>query len=751
MPVSLLSSPSRWLGSRSPPPRVLVGFAVAAVLFASPALSKKQRAITKIVKLLEKMESQYGEARCQLEQDQDEDDDAKTKMDCWCKNNAVEKTEAVKGVEAEIRQLNSEIAAQGAEAARRKLSLEELEKDLAAVAGELLQAEERREKEQEENQKAILELTESVTQINAAIVVLKNAKSASAGTRAGAMLMKLKSKVVQSGQQKLLSADVQEKLFGTTTSTTAAALLLLQQSPLDTATVTGMLTEMQTTFEQNLQETTAGEAQAVAAYLQLRQDRNAQADRMRQQRTTKHEAMARAHEAEAEAKLSLVDAEAMLDSLDGWISEARKICKDSDEMYGLRTKERSEERKALAEATELLDRLNSLFRPIYNQSKDARLLSLVQQGTTSGRSNSKTQQVDPAAGSSSQPPAASRTSGALASVIQRIDGLIMDLKSENREELNEKNRCQASMHANELEDQRLANEIEKKEVGIQLLGAKQETLLKDEEETKEQKKQQKKDMEKAEKNFEAETADLQVQIADQIAVQKLLVKALATLQGFYDKKEAHDAIAEEMMGDVEQGAGTTSSAAGAADEPGETDESASFVQVFSAAAGESRRLNKRQPKNEPPPVRFEAYETHDHHFGVLQMLENVKNEASTAQAQLQSSLDKVVEAFDTLKQDHENSMLAISTTLAELESQAAETKKDLVAENEELKNLKGEQFSLSETMFGERKICIPVIENFDRNQETRTREAEALKEAIAILRGADIDSGEFAEKVLGNR
>ena len=57
--------------------------------------------------------------------------------------------------------------------------------------------------------------------------------------------------------------------------------------------------------------------------------------------------------------------------------------------------------------------------------------------------------------------------------------------------------------------------------------------------------------------------------------------------------------------------------------------------------------------------------------------------------------------------------------------------------------------TLLDAMQDERKFCLPLLQNFDRVQETRTREAEALTEAIAILRGASLDSGEFAETTLG--
>ncbi|CAD7924635.1 unnamed protein product [Amoebophrya sp. A120] len=745
----------------------------------------KQRAITKIVKLLEKMEDQ-------LEKDQDADDDAKTKMDCWCKNNALEKTDAVKQKEAEIRQLNSEIAAQGAEAARLKLSLEQLEKDLAENAQEIVEAEERREREHEENQKAILELTESVGQINSAIVVLrKNTDSA----RAGAVLMKLKSKVQAGGQASLLSAALREKLFGlnqlsatastseqkisanykaTATSPPSKGASFLQadqteqQTPLDTTSVVSMLTEMQVTFQANLQETEQREEQAVTAYLQLREDRSQQAERMREQRTTKHEALARAVEAEADAKVALSEAEEMLDSLDGWISEARKICAEAEDMYAVRTKERSEERKALGEAVGILAsdeardafkkvqplegtsgaatsflqlgvwrspamslitsasvQMERLFRPIFELDTNGRRKQLAVELLQAAKI--KKEQLR-------QTPSGERTGKALDSVVERILGLIADLKSENREEQIEKARCQKSMHDHSLEDQRLSNEVQKTETEEGLLQGKLEGLEKDEEQAKEEKKDLEKQMAKAEKNHEAEKADLETQIGDQIAVQKLLIRALRALQAFYDKKASADEL-EETMGDDSSAATTTVPAT-------------LFVQKTSSGVSAATAL--RRFRQDPPPPQFQAYEAHDYRHGVLQMLENVKNEAVSAQQQLERSMSEAIANYGALVSENTKTMEALQTKLADLDAEQAATTKDLSATQEELKNLKAEHYTLTEAMAGERKLCLPVLEKFAQNQEARTREAEALNEAIAILKGADIDSGEFAEKTLGN-
>ena len=76
----------------------------------------EQRITTKILKLLEKMSED-------LSQDQDNDDRQNEKFECWCKVNALEKTDAVKALEAEIENLGVKKAEALARVERLKVGM----------------------------------------------------------------------------------------------------------------------------------------------------------------------------------------------------------------------------------------------------------------------------------------------------------------------------------------------------------------------------------------------------------------------------------------------------------------------------------------------------------------------------------------------------------------------------------------------------------------------------------------------------
>lgn len=74
---------------------------VGAVAVVGRSHLGEQRITTKIIKLLEKMAAD-------LDQDQDADDHQNEKFECWCKVNALEKTDAVKALEQEIENLEAQ-------------------------------------------------------------------------------------------------------------------------------------------------------------------------------------------------------------------------------------------------------------------------------------------------------------------------------------------------------------------------------------------------------------------------------------------------------------------------------------------------------------------------------------------------------------------------------------------------------------------------------------------------------------------
>ncbi|CAD7935329.1 unnamed protein product [Amoebophrya sp. A25] len=727
-----------------------------------------ERVVTKIVKLLESMQDQ-------LEEDQKTDDDAQTKMECWCKRNNLEKTDAVKKLEADIKQYNLDITTNAAAAESAKLSLEELERDLLDSAKEVKEAEEQRDREHVENQKNILELTEAVGQINSAIVVLRN--SGGAGTETAALMdlrRKLSAKtstngIVQGEIDRRLSTTVLAQAGSSSAESGSATLSFLRkklssllsssttsssvsrQVPAGASSVAGMLSEMATTFQQDLTDTQTKEAQAVTAYLELRQSRTEQAEHMREQRARKSEAMTAAYAGAADAKIALGEAEALLDNMDGFIAEARKTCLAADEAYQLRLKERTDEIRAVSQAVEILssDEARDTFKKVH-ESRPVSFLQVLTSKTsiTGSRSlSSRPAFVEKSSASSllgsiaktfpndgdrisrllevGQEPFASQTSGRVDGVVARIQMLVQDLKSENYEEQIRKSNCQTSMHANELEDQRLSNEIEKTETEIALLEGGIEGLEKEKAETTEQMKETKENTEKATENQETEKKEFTEQIADQVAAQGIILKALNVLQAYYDRPQ-----------------GAASSSAG-------VDEDHVADVVDANLENGTSFLTFKQDPAPVSPFAGGDHEQHAHRHGVLQLLENVRSESSRVQRQVEASLEESVKTYEKIIQENETTIQMLKSSLAETDAQIASKHKDFDTKKEEKKNLQGTHFALGDTMMNERKVCLPLLESFDRMQETRTREAEALTEAIAILRGADIDSGEFAETTLG--
>merc|ERR1719230_335836 len=190
----------------------------------------------------------------------------------------------------------------------------------------------------------------------------------------------------------------------------------------------------------------------------------------------------------------------------------------------------------------------------------------------------------------------------------------------------------------------------------------------------------------------AKIEDFQMTVADQRETQKLLTAALNILADFYGKKEK-----------------------------------AALVQ-------------KQEPAGPPPPPGFEGYKKNATSGGVMGMLQQIINDAKAMEAEAIRAEEDAQKAYEDFVKETNSSVETKNKDIANKSEEKAKAEGDLVQANEEKEATLLELEQLSNYNAELHQSCDFVMKNFEIRQTARDEEIEALKQAKAILSGADFEA-----------
>merc|ERR1712048_640235 len=138
-------------------------------------------------------------------------------------------------------------------------------------------------------------------------------------------------------------------------------------------------------------------------------------------------------------------------------------------------------------------------------------------------------------------------------------------------------------------------------------------------------------------------------------------------------------------------------------------------------------VQKAEPAGPPPPAGFETYKKNAASGGVMSMIEQIISDAKAMEAEAIRSEEDAQKAYEDFVKETNASIEA----KAEKDlNQAQEDKESVLLELEQLSNYNAELH----------QSCDFVMKNFEIRQTARDEEIEALKQAKAILSGADFEA-----------
>merc|ERR1719356_1342075 len=149
---------------------------------------------------------------------------------------------------------------------------------------------------------------------------------------------------------------------------------------------------------------------------------------------------------------------------------------------------------------------------------------------------------------------------------------------------------------------------------------------------------------------------------------------------------------------------------------------------------------KQEPVGPPPPPGFEEYKANAANGGVTSMIQQIITDAKAMESEAIRSEEDPQKAYEDFVKETNNSIEAKSRDIVNKSEEKAAAKVELVETKEARDGVVLELEQLSNYNAQLHQSCDFVLNNFDLRQTARDEEVEALRQAKAILSGANFEA-----------
>jgi hypothetical protein len=666
--------------------------------------SSKQYPVTKVILLLKDMQAQ-------LEKEAEEDEEIYDKMKCWCVTNDREKSVSLKEAESRISNLQTTIESSSATSGRLKTEIAYEDADLKKAETALAQLTSMREKEQAAFNAEEKDMLQSVKALGDAIIILSKHHGGAEEKSALATI----SQVMQSQMH-----QHQVLLQGVITPHQKRVVMGLLQQPTtqfrtyqpQSSEIFGILRQMKETFEANLSDSQKEELANAKAYQEQKSAKEDEIKAIANSLSNKKSQLAKSDELNAQSKEDLKDTQDSLSIDDTFLQDLKVRCAATDSEWELRQKSRQEELTAIAQAISILsaDDAHDTFSKTFN----AGAASFLQR--SSGKiaevqrdARKKAVKMLWAAAIKSGNPALSSLAmaaqlDAFTKVKEAIDKMVVELKEEKAEEVQQKDSCTSRINENTLITEKEVNKKSTSEMKIQGLEQEIKELTEAIEVLQHEVTEANVQIKQAGENREKINKEFQETVADQRETQKLLQKAITVLKAVY-------------------------------------------VQQTTAAPVDILSLNQENAKSgqtPAPPPGFNSYNKNSGGGGAVALLEQIMGDAKVLEAEAVKDEQKAQETYESFVKDTNAAITSKNTAITNKGQDKASAEQDLESEKTNLASISEQLTTYGNTESALKLECDFLLKNFDVRQTARDEEIEALQQAKAILSGMQVDDAALA-------
>jgi hypothetical protein len=660
-----------------------------AVALLKAADADEVNPVSKIVKLLKDMQTR-------LTEEAKTDEEIYEKMSCFCEVTEKEKKASIAAAEATIDESTAAIEENSALSAQLKTEIENLKAEMEKAEDAIQDATGLREEEKAAFEEENKELLETIAALTQALEVLGKHQSLLEVRRQLQSLKRIKSLEMQ-------------RIAALAQAPTQSAKSYNSRS----GEIFGILSQMKETFEQNHNKTLTEEARAQAMFEDLVAEKKHGIEVARERKNTKVMELSEAEVALVNAKHELKDARETLSADQKFLVDLMEKCAVTEKEYKERKESRQEEIVAIGEALGILtgDEARDLFTSSLGFTQLAAKKAAVKE-TRAVRA----QLVDALKAAAKKSGSAeiamlavSAKLDAFTKVKAAIDEMLVELKTQQKDEFEHKEWCNKELRKNAVDHKKKTYKAEDLTKANNVLADTIETLDQEIESLAAAVAESKKVIKRASEDREAANKEFQQTVADQNASVQILKKVLVRLQKVYQP----DAL-------------TTT--------PTPMPRAMAEAKI---AAGTALLQKARQPEGVNPDGGFQKGYQQQSAGGVLGLIEmtiadaeRLKQESIAAEQDQQTEYSKLVG-------DTSSEITADNLSIAD----KSEAKATAETEKSEVEaSLKGTETAITDLEKFATQLhasCDFVLENFELRQEARAAEMDALENAKAILSGAD--------------
>jgi hypothetical protein len=662
----------RWRGS------LVVG--ASAALAAATSLDAELEAtpLTKVVTLLKEMKSQ-------IETEMKQDQEVYDKLACWCHTNDEEKTDAISEANTRIETLTAKVQELSGNYEALAGEVKKIKEDLATNEAALEATTQQREKEAAAFHQTEKDSIQALGQLKGALTVLNKMQGAA-----------LNQETLGNLRAVLRTAAYRFPSVAEDARSTAS---LLQARPYanQSGEIFGFLGQMKEQMEQDLSEAQQADLKAAEDFEALRTSKKEEIAAARELLESKQQAHSDTGLKLAQTKDDLDETEAQLDADTKFLADLKKRCKANDEEMAARTKARQDEIIAINETVDILTadeardvagdalgRTASFVQLSERIHAERTQLLRDRAARVLRRAASKSEQNSPDLSML----ASSVQLDAFTKVKKAIDDMVSALKTQQADEVKHKDFCNAEFQSNEMETATANRKVEE-------LKAKQDDL-----------EQQIKEFTDSIQQLQAEIVESRVElqratneriaqnkvfnktVADQVATQAVLDKAIKRMDAYYNAKS----------------------------------DTGAFVQTHAHQG--------------PPGLSKDGYSKSGGAGGIIGMLKEIKSDSKIAENEAVKDEADAVSAYEEFVSNTNASIDEKAKAVVDTTANRAQADKDLVQTKEDISATLSELEKLAEYNASLHKQCDFVVKNFEVRQQARAEEMEALQQAKQILSGA---------------
>lgn len=663
-----------------------------------------------MIRLLEDM-------KAELEKEKAEDEEVYKMLHCWCKDNREEKQKSIDLGEAKMADLKTSMGEYAAKIDELREGLASTRETLKADQKALDEATAIRTKDKYAFMSEEKELLDAVQSCKEALVVLsKHNPSLEQLRQAARTLEEMKAaQMARDSLGKDKMAILKAFLQQAEDESQASALRRIpgfQSYMPQSGQIFGILKQMQEEFEADLSAAQKEELRKQTTFEALKEAKQAEleAGKKKLQQLQQDDADVRSKNELAYEEYN--DTREQVDTDKTFVFNLEKRCTEKDKTYEERTRNRLEELQAVEETIAYLndDDAFDVFQRSVNTPGAA---SFLQTRSLSWKVKSAAAEDPQVSAVLALAESAAKNSGPdtneFAKVNEAIDKMVADLRDQQAVDMKEKGYCVEEIALNEREIARTQDKLDNLQGVVGDLTRAVEQLTKDIDTMKKDIVEMEKEMKKASAIREAEAADYHATIVDQQLTQAILQKALDRMSQVYSLAQARDAALVQQEQDALLGL----------EQPG-----APHIQTSG---------NATDPGNGP--ARFGEYEKNKKGGAVLGMLKKVIADCVRMEAEAREADIESQNAYEAFMKDSNLSIKRYTLTIVTMSESKVDKQKelsiakdDLTATMKVLENLHAMTIELHDR-------CDWLLKNFDKRQEARVSEIDALKEARAYLAG----------------